>query len=480
MKKLLNLLLLFLATCIISGYKNSNKTTRSDKPNIIFILADDMGYGDPGCYNPQSKIPTSNIDRLASQGMRFTDAHAAAAWCVPSRYGFLTGRYPFRTKMNWRQRSIIDPGQPTVASLLKKRGYRTGMVGKWHQGFDNFIAWNQQGYRGALRGGPVDHGFDYYYGIPASLDIPPYFYIKNDHAVHPPTDTIEASYSKGVTAIQGAFWRPGKIAPGFVHSQVLPRLTHKALDFIGQHEREHRDQPFFLYFALTAPHTPWLPSKSFRGSSRAGAYGDFVVQVDDVIGQIMKKVQQEGIKNNTLFIFASDNGPVWFTKDVKHYDHRSTAMLRGMKIDSWEGGHRIPFIVRWPEKIKAGSKSDAMLDFTDMMATFAAVSGDTLQGKKNTPHDSYNQLPVWEGEKQEVRTVLPVAKTIRRGYWKLIMGSGLGSLHREYGKYKDPDTAKGELYNLQKDISEQHNQYNTYPGKVRQLEHLWKQTKHNQ
>jgi arylsulfatase A-like enzyme len=308
------------------------------KPNIIFILSDDMGYGDAQAFNPQSQIPIPNIDRLASEGMRFTDAHAAAPWCLPSRYGLLTGQYPFRrsTGTGWRNHSIIKADQPTLATLLDKRGYRTGIIGKWHEGFNKFSRWIHNGAQGPLNGGPIDRGFDYYYGIPASLDMAPYLYIKNDSAVHPPTDSTAGHHTKGVTAIQGAFWRRGKIAPGFKFSQVLPHLTRKALEFIDRNA--HSGYPFFLYFALTAPHTPWVPTKQFQGSSGVGMYGDFCVEVDYEVGRIMKKVAQEGIKDNTILIFSSDNGPVWFKADVKRTGHRGTAMLRGMKMDSWEGG----------------------------------------------------------------------------------------------------------------------------------------------
>jgi arylsulfatase A-like enzyme len=400
-----SLTILFLCSMLYScrRTKASHKNQKSDsKPNIIFILADDMGYGDPQAYNPQSKIPTPNIDQLADQGMRFTDAHAAAPWCTPSRYGLLTGQYPFRrsTGKNWKKELIL-PGQSTVAGMLKKRGYKTGIIGKWHLGFSNFIKWNNDGYKGALKGGPVDHGFDYYYGIPASADQPPYFYIKNKHAIKDPTDSIEAHHTKGLAPFQGAFWNGGKIAPGFKFSELLPRLTQKALNFIDRNAPSGK--PFFLYFALTAPHTPWMPTKQFQGRSGAGLYGDFVMELDYEVGRIMKKVKEEGIQKNTIVIFASDNGPIWFQSDIKRTGHRAAAMLRGFKFDTWEGGHRIPFIVRWPDKVKANTYSDAPLDFTDMMATFAAISGDTLQDHP----DSYNQLPVWRGEKSSVRSILP-------------------------------------------------------------------------
>jgi arylsulfatase A-like enzyme len=473
------LIILFLGSVLYSCSQSKIRHMKKDpasKPNIIFILADDMGYGDPRAYNPQSKISTPNIDRLAMQGMRFTDAHAAAPWCTPSRYGLLTGQYPFRrsTGKNWKKELIL-PRQPTLATMLKKRGYKTGIVGKWHLGFSNFIKWNHDGYKGPLKGGPTAHGFDYYYGIPASADQPPYFYIKNDYAVHPPTGSIQEHHSQGWAPAQGAFWNGGKIAPDYKFPQVLPRLTREAVKFIGRNAQGSK--PFFLYFALTAPHTPWVPLKKFKGSSGAGLYGDFCVEVDYEVGRIMKKVKQEGIQKNTILIFASDNGPIWFKNDIKRYGHRAAAMLRGVKFDTWEGGHRIPFIVRWPGKVKADTYSGALLDFTDMMATFAAITGDTLQENQNTLHDSYNQLPVWEGEKSSVRSILPIidlgtTRSIRKGKWVLIMPSGAGGFWGHHNVKLLQDTV--ELYNLKADISENHNVYKKYPQKVKQLEQLMK------
>ncbi len=236
----------------------------ASKPNILILLADDMGYGDPGCYNPKSKIATPHIDRLAREGMRFTDAHAPGPLCHPSRYGLLTGRYPFRTDVSlWPKKPLIAEGQMTIASLLKSQGYRTAMVGKWHLGF------REDGYDKPLPGGPVACGFDTYFGLRASTDIPPYFFIRGDRAVTPPTDHIAEHHSQGWSSIQGEFWREGGIAPGMALKEVLPRLTEEALHVINSQVRANQDsrKPFLLYFAPTAPHTPWLPSPEFVGKS---------------------------------------------------------------------------------------------------------------------------------------------------------------------------------------------------------------------
>jgi len=446
----------------------------AQKPNIVFIMADDMGYGDPGCYNPESKTPTPNIDQLAAEGIRFTNAHSSGASCIPARYGLLTGRYPFRVDLNKQKfTSLIDPGRITIASILKKHGYHTACIGKWHLGFNEG---RNTDCNTPLHGGPIDHGFDYFFGMHASLDIPPYFYIENDHCVAAPTQIIEERHSPGVKPIQGAFWRRGKIAPNFKHEEVLPKFTHKAINFIEQHQKDSPEQPFFLYFALPAPHTPWLPLDQFKGKSKAGDYGDFVVQVDDAIGQVLQTINRLGLKDNTLVFFTSDNGPVWFDEDIKKYNHRSADGLRGMKIDAWEGGHRMPFIARWPGKIKPGTVSDETICFTDMLATFAAIMGDTLP--ENAGEDSYNILPVLLGQKHKTplreATVIE-NRVIIQGDWKLIFGSGMGGLTRRYAtninKEQAPKT-KGELYNLKDDLSEKRNLYDEHPEIVERLTKL--------
>lgn len=432
------------------------------RPNIVFIMADDMGYGDPGCYNPHSKTPTPCIDGLAKEGVRFTDAHAAGAWCVPSRYGLLTGRYPFRTKLDLRH-SLIDADRMTIASLLKEHGYHTACIGKWHLGFEGGA--EKIDFSKPMRGGPVDHGFDYFFGMHASLDIPPYYYIQNDRCVAAPTEHIEASSSPDVTPIQGAFWREGNIAPGFKHDEVLPMFTEKARGFIREHQAQRGDAPFFLYLALAAPHTPWLPTERFKDVSECGDYGDFVAQVDVSVGSVLHTLKELGLEEDTLIVFTSDNGPVWFEADVARYDHRSTYLLRGMKSDAYEGGHRMPFVARWPNHIPAGSVSDETICFTDMLATFAALVGAGLP--QEAGEDSCNVLPAMLGEQYEspIHEGLVVASSIRQGDWKLIFGDGEGGLSRRYGgaEPRNPRKIPGELYNLREDLSEITNLYESKP-----------------
>ncbi len=444
--------------------------TAAENPNIIIILADDMGYGDPGCYNPNSKIPTPHIDSLANEGMRFTNAHAPGPLCHPSRYGLITGQHPFRINVSvWPKQSLIKKGQMTIASLLQAQGYHTAMVGKWHLGFD------EDGYDKPLPGGPVDRGFDSFFGIRASTDIPPYFYIRGDRAVLPPTDQIKANNSQGWSPIQGAFWRAGGIAPNLRLKDVLPRFTEEAINVISNHAKAKSHKPLMLYLAYPAPHTPWLPSQAFQGRSRAGMYGDFLVMVDTMIGRVLRAMDQVGLTDNTLVIFSADNGPVWYDTDVRRFGHDSSGGLRGMKGDAWENGHRMPFVVRWPGKVKPGSKSDQTICFTDMLATFASVVGVDLPA--NAGPDSFNFLPVLLDEQPEdtpIRGPLVISSangtmTIRSGPWKLITALGSGGFSKPSRIQPKPGDPDGQLYNLVTDRGETNNLYLKEPATVKRL-----------
>lgn len=454
--------------CLIFGTATIAIANDTQPPNIVVILVDDMGYGDLGSYNPNSKIPTPNIDSLAHEGMRFTDAHAPGALCHPSRYGLLTGRHPFRTVTSvWRTQALIQKGQATIASVLKGQGYRTAMVGKWHLGFE------EDGYDKPLPGGPVDVGFDSYFGIRASTDIPPYFYIRDNQVVAPPTDRIEANNSDGWSRIQGAFWREGGIAPDLELEEVLPRFTDEAVSVIEDHAGS--DEPLMLYLAYPAPHTPWLPSKEFVGSSKAGMYGDFTVMVDAMIGLVLSALDDAGMAEDTLVVFSSDNGPVWYDTDVERFGHDSSGGLRGMKGDAWEGGHRMPFIVKWPGTVSKASFSKQVICFTDMLATFADISSATL-GKDDGP-DSFSILPVLEGiqaEDDPIRAplVIPAGRgafSIRSGPWKLINQLGSGGFSKPSTIKPGPDDPEGQLYNMEEDPGETNNLYLKKPKIVKKL-----------
>ena len=458
-----------LALCV-AGVAWFGGRVRAANPNVVVILADDMGYGDPGCYNPASKIPTPNLDRLAREGLRFTDAHAAGAVCHPSRYGLLTGRYPFRTDVSvWPRQQLIEPSRMTIASLLRSQGYRTAMVGKWHLGFV------EKGYDNPLRGGPVDVGFETFLGLRASTDIPPYFYIRNDRAVVPPTATIDASSSEGWSPIQGAFWRAGGIAPGLALKDVLPRLTDEAVEVIDHHVANDGRRPLMLYLALPAPHTPWLPSPEFRGRSGAGLYGDFTVMVDAMIGRVLKALDDAKMTDETLLIFTSDNGPVWYEADVARLGHDSAGGWRGMKGDAWEAAHRMPFVVRWPGRVTPGSTSRQTICFTDLLATLATIVGVDLP--KDAGEDIFDLLPVLLGrqpEGQPIRAPVVVPSsggflTIRSGPWKLIDGLGSGGFSKPARIDPQPGGPEGQLFNLDDDPRETVNLWSSRPDLVERL-----------
>lgn len=448
---------------------------QAEIPNILIILVDDMGYGDLRSYNPDSKIPTPHLDKLAGQGMRFTDAHSAGSLCHPSRYGLMTGQLPYRIDYSkWPRHALIAKERMTVASLLKREGYHTAMVGKWHLGFE------ENGYENPLPGGPVDVGFDSFLGIRASTDIPPYFYIHGDRALVPPVDRIADNFSDdGWTRIQGAFWRKGGIAPNLQLEQVLPRFTDEAVGVIRDHKRLESEKPLFLYLAYPAPHTPWLPSPAFVGISN-NMYGDFTTMVDYMIGRVLTALEEAGMRDETLVIFSSDNGPVWYAKDTERYGHASTGGMRGMKGDAYEGGHRMPFIVRWPGQVEAGSVSKQTICFTDVLATFADVTGSSLP--RGQGPDSFSFLAALKGNEKpntEARSplVLKSARghfSIRSGKWKYINGLGSGGFSDGFADAyqaaeRKPDDPAAQLYDLENDPGETTNLFNKYPAKVKEL-----------
>lgn len=458
-------LAILLIGCLISTGRSASK------PNIVFILADDMGYGDPKCFNPESKCATPGIDRLAAEGMRFTDAHAAGSVCIPSRYGLLTGRYPFRAgAMNPDQRALIERERTTIASILRTQGYATAMIGKWHEGFDGGDKFD---YAKPLRGGPVDHGFDSFFGQHASLDIPPYFFISDDRCVAMPGGHIDEHHSPDWSPIQGAFWRAGPIAPDLKLEDVLPTYTRKAVEYLDARRKAAEGKPFFLYLALTGPHTPWLPMEQFRAKSQGNLYTEFVEQVDDSVGQVLAALDRDGYAKNTLVFFASDNGPVWYPEDVKKYSHSAMGPLRGMKGDAWEAGHREPFIARWPGKVPAGTTSTALVDFTDLLATFADMTGATLP--QAAGEDSFSFLPQLLGQgdakpaRQEMALFTAGQICLRQGDWELIPFLGSGGFSKPTRVKPKAGEPTGQLYNLATDLGETTNVYAQHPDLVSEM-----------
>lgn len=439
-------------------------------PNVVYILADDLGWGDLGCYNRDSAIPTPHADRLAREGIRFTDMHSPSSVCTPTRYGILTGRYAWRTRLErgvlWGYSpNLIEPGRMTVASLLRQHGYRTAAIGKWHLGLGEH---EKTDYSRPLRPGPLDHGFEYFFGIPASLDMDPYLWVENDRAVEAPTHRIE-----GRNQPRGVFWRPGAIAPSFRLEEVLSTLTGRAVRYIRAQSPE---RPFFLYVALTSPHTPWLPGPAFRGKSKAGDYGDFVAETDDALGRILQALDETGLGKDTLVIFTSDNGAHWTPEDKARYAHRANAGWRGMKADIWEAGHRVPFLARWPGRIPAGTTSDYLGCLTDLAATLAELLGVELPPE--AAEDSFSMLGALLGRKDlkpRPAVVLHSSEgmfAIREGPWKLIRGLGSGGFSEPRLVEAKASEPAGQLYHLGRDPGETLNLYKKHPETVARLETL--------
>lgn len=474
------------AFCIFVSLLTGILTTNAQslKPNIIYILADDMGYGDASCFNEQSKIKTKHIDQLAANGMKFTDAHSSSAVCTPTRYGILTGRYNWRSTLQsgvlWSyDTALIAQSRLTVAGMLKKNGYHTACIGKWHLG----LGWGKDAsgkidFKLPIANGPVTLGFDYFYGITASLDIPPYFYIQNDRITATGIDTIAATTGKG-------FWREGPIGNDFKHIEVLPRLTQKAVNYIT--EQSKQTDPFFLYFPLPAPHTPILPTKEFQGKTGTNAYGDFVLMVDDVVGQVMEAVKKNGIANNTIIIFTSDNGcsPMADFKELQSFGHNPSYVFRGTKADIYEGGHHIPFIINWPGNIKAGSSCDSTICLTDFMATCASILNYRLP--EDAGEDSYSLLPLLlPGSKKHYERTFTIHHSvygefsIRQGKWKLAICPGSGGWsHPTPVEAREQALPSVQLFDMEKDIAEQHNEAAQHPELVKKLIALTQQCINN-
>jgi arylsulfatase A-like enzyme len=444
------------------------------RPNIVLILADDLGWGDPRCYNPASRIPTPNIDRLAAAGVRFTDAHSPSSVCSPTRYGLLTGRYAWRTRLtkgvlDGYSPALIEPKRLTLASLLAQHGYRTACVGKWHLGLGDAA---KADYSGPLVPGPNAAGFDASLILPASLDMPPYVLVENDRPTRAPGEHIAASTMRRYGG--GGFWREGAIAPGFRHEDVLPTLTERAVGFIQQQSGSH---PFFLYFPLTGPHTPWMPTPEFRGRTKAGYYGDFVVQVDAAVGAVLDALDDRGLSNDTLVIFTSDNGAHWLPEDVRQWEHRANAHWRGQKADLWEGGHRVPFVVRWPGVVARGRTCDETICLTDVLATVAEILGAELP--TDAGEDSISILPLLTArpaiQPRRDATVHHSADgtfAIRQGPWKLATRLGSHGFSEPRHVESVPGGPQGQLYHLGDDPAESHNRWLEEPQTVERLSQL--------
>lgn len=478
------------------------------RPNIILILADDLGYGDVGAYDPHSKIPTPHLDRLAAQGMRFTDAHSPSAVCTPTRYALLTGRYAWRT---WLKSGVLDgfdppliePGRPTLAGFLKAHGYATACIGKWHLGMTwttlsgepvpyrgtgsgEFRAGHEVDFSKAVKGGPLAVGFDSFYGISASLDMSPYVMMRDERVVAPPgerTPERKDLYYNQVAGVQ---------APGFDLSEVLPRTMAEARAFVVAQARVKK--PFFLYLPLSSPHLPITPSAAWRGRTGAGLYADFVAETDAETGALLAVLDDEGIAEDTVVIFTSDNGGLWHEWTPREHDdlaayeptararynsergHHSNAGLRGTKADIHEGGHRVPLLVRWPARVRPGATSSALVELNDVFATLAEVLRKPLPA--DAAEDSFSFLAELTGKRPArnqpprsfaVHHSLHGAFAYREGRWKLVPTRGSGGFSTPRKVEVGSDEPAGQLYDLAADPAESHNQWAERTDLVHQL-----------
>ena len=449
MKNLLATLLL-IASCALA--------VADSKPNIVYIICDDLGYGDIQCLAPEtSKIPTPNADQLALEGMTFTDAHSGSSVCTPTRYGIMTGRYSWRTKL---QKGVvtgfapclIDKDRMTVAGFLKQQGYATAIVGKWHLDFqyldpESGEAYSQKQHKtppvGAkIPDGPLHRGFDYYHGFHHARNMDA---VIEDDKVIAHDDVVN----------------------------MLPRLTEKSVAYIDS--RAGKEEPFFLYVPLGSPHTPIVPSDEWKGKSGLGEYGDFVMQTDNVVGEISKALERNGFTENTLVIFTSDNGcsKAAGIPKLAEQGHIVSANLRGSKADIWDGGHRVPFLVRWPGKVEAGSNSDQLICLTDLFATVTDILGQSILGQ--TCEDSVSFLPALSGKKIEstrngvIHHSFSGHFAYRQGPWKLLLARASGGWSSPKENEAGKDAPKGQLYHMRKDIGETNNLFEKNPEKVEVL-----------
>jgi arylsulfatase A-like enzyme len=480
----------------------------AERPNILLILADDLGYGDVGCFNPESNIATPNLDRLATQGMRFTDAHSPCTVCTPTRYALLTGQMAFRVPRGGTVftgaggPSLIEAGRLTLPEMLRGEGYSTACFGKWHVGMTFF---DQQGkpihqggleavkridYSRAIKGGPLDAGFDHFFGTaccPTTDWL--YAFIHGDRIPVPPTQQLDRRpLPKHPYSTDN---RPGMVAADFDVQEVDMTFLKKSQLFLEHHAKVSPDRPFFLYHSTQAVHLPSFPGQAFKGKTQSGPHGDFIFELDYVVGELMGTLERLGMAKNTVVIFTSDNGPevasVYYMRQDHHHD--GARPWRGIKRDNWEGGHRVPFIVRWPGKVPAGTTSNQITSLTDVMATVAAIVDAKLPN--DAAEDSFNMLPAMLGEDSgPIRNYILQQGfgglrylAIRRGNWKYLAHKGSGGnryeSHRLMKKYYMPDTAPnapGQLYNLETDPGETKNLYFENPKMVEQLKSLLKES----
>ncbi len=457
-----------LAACFAHAfYATSIEAASSERPNVVFILADDLGYGEIEALNPdRSKIPTPNLNRLAAQGMTFTDAHTSASVCTPTRYGLLTGRYNWRTR---HQSGVLEDGgecliaedRLTLGNVFQSQGYQTAIIGKWHLGYQYAENRGKPGKAVKNRSlaavpvgtriidGPVSRGFDTFYGF---------------HHARSMSSIVEQD----------------KIIAEMDTVDVLPSITKRVVDYINDRAAEAKSgKPFFLYFPMSAPHTPIVPADPWKGRGVVGTYGDFVAQTDDSVGQVMEALERNGLDDNTLLVFTADNGTSKAADigKLQAQGHFPSANLRGSKADLWDGGHRVPFLIRWPQNVEAGAKSNQLICLTDMMATFADLLSVKLPADAGEDSISFlpllRQQPLSNPRQSIVHHSISGKFAIRLGDWKLLLAPGSGG----WSAPTDPQALKAglpemQLYNIKEDLGEATNQYDSQPEKIRSLVEL--------
>lgn len=512
------------ATVAVTSCNQEKQIKNGEKPNIVFIVADDLGFGDLSCYGA-TKISTPAIDSIASEGMKFTNAYASSSLCSPSRYSLLTGRYAWRTRLHHAvltsfDKPLIEKERPTIASMLKQNGYHNVCIGKWHLGFEwalnekapanpdstVFGSWSADAqdyidFTKPAKEGPIERGFDYFYGMAGSNNMQPFAYMENDHVIQPPSE-YQKPYDHGVSGIK---------APNWDVKTVDQVLTQRAVDVINDHFKNNKKDPFFLYFPTSAIHRPCLPTIT-KGKSQAGLRGDIVMELDLMVREIVKALKKNNAYENTLLVFTSDNGPLpgdpvlWLDKykqgDYEDYHqpyfdryspeymnengnqiwkkgwltygHKASGDLLGFKSDAWDGGFKVPFIVRWPEKVKPGTVNKNMICLSDLFATIAEIMGESTEKGEDSYSFYRNLIDVNAPPVRESLTIAGGSSgafvEINKG-WKYIEA---GSPNRWPETYypKGPSNLEAQLYNLNEDPGEQNNLFGKMPEKVTELKEI--------
>lgn len=467
----------------------------SKKPNVIIIFTDDLGYGDVSAMDPNGKIQTTHIDKLAREGLTFTDFHSASALCTPSRYSLLTGRYNWRSRLKaavlpGHSSHLIEDGRETIASMLQKQGYRTAAVGKWHLGMD----WATRGdyrlpdvywgegtetdlitdgidFSQPIKNGPNAKGFDYFYGMPASLDQPPFVHIENDRAITKPEEMIGVKNLARHDASQMFEVEYGPAEKDYDPQKIVPEMDEKVLDLVREYA--DKDEPFFIYYPTPAVHGPIVPSEEYKNTSGLNEYADFVLQVDGMVGRLDKLLEEKGIKDNTILIFTSDNGcsPVADFDALYAKGHNPNSVYRGCKGDIYEGGHRLPFIVRWPGHIAPGERTAELASHLDLFATLAEIVGAAYDD--STAEDSISMLPIWLGGKGQRQALIHHSASgtysIRKGAWKMVFASGSGGFADMYEQAAAGGEHAYQLFNMEADFTERRNLCGKQPAIEQEL-----------